>query len=222
MVFTPFLNTMRKSDATLSVTKMNKEIFTIGYSSFSLEVFLNTLKKYKITAVADVRSRPYSQFKPEFNRESFKEKLSKENIAYVFLGEECGARVDDPECYINGKVNYDLVAQNQKFKNGIERIKKGMEKHNIVLMCAEKDPITCHRTILVCRNLQSAGVKIKHILSNGKIEKHKDSEHRLLRLFKLNHPEMYRSDEQRLNDAYSRQGEKIAYETAETSNEKQG
>lgn len=216
------LNTMKKSGATLSVTKMNNEIFTIGYSSFSLEVFLNTLKKYKITAVADVRSQPYSKFKPEFNRESFKEVLSKNNIAYVFLGEECGARVDDSKCYTNGKVNYDLVAQNQIFKNGLKRIKKGMEKYNIVLMCAEKDPITCHRTILVSRNLQSAGVKIKHILSNGRVEQHKDSEQRLLKLFNLNYPEMFRSDEQRLNDAYSRQGEKIAYETAEPLNENLG
>lgn len=198
---------------------MNKVIFTIGYSSFSLEVFINTLKKYKITAVADVRSQPYSQFKPEFNRDSIKGELSKNNIAYVFLGEECGARVDDPKCFINGKVNYDLVAQSQKFKKGLERIKKGMEKFNIVVMCAEKDPITCHRTILVCRNLQSSGVTIRHILSNGRIEKHKESEQRLLRLFKLYHPDMFRSDEQRLNDAYSLQGEKIAYETAEPENE---
>ncbi len=195
------------------------EIFTIGYSSFTLEVFLNTLKKHKITAVADVRSLPYSQFKPEFNRESLKKELYKNSIAYVFLGEECGARVDDPKCYIDGKVNYDLVAQNPKFKNGIERIKKGTEKYTIVLMCAEKDPITCHRTILVCRNLQFAGVKIKHILSNSRVESHKYSEQRLLKLFNLNHPEMFRSDEQRLIDAYARQEEKIAYETAEPSSE---
>lgn len=201
---------------------MNKELFTIGYSSFSLKVFLNTLKKYKITAVADVRSQPYSQFKPEFNRENLKEELYKNNIAYAFLGEECGARVDDPKCYIDGKVNYELVAKNPTFKKGLERIIKGMEKFSIALMCAEKDPITCHRTILVCRNLQSAGVEIKHILSNGRVEKHKDSEQRLMRLFNLNHPDMFRSEEQRLEDAYSLQGEKIAYEIAEPSNKNWG
>jgi len=84
-------------------------------------------------------------------------------------------------------------------------------------MCAEKDPITCHRTILVCRNLQSAGVSIKHILGNGSIENHNDSERRLLRMFKLNHPNMFVDNEQLLNDAYARQGEKIAYQTAEPS-----
>ena len=191
---------------------MTKYIFTIGYSSFPLEGFIRTLKEYKINAVADVRSQPYSQFKPDFNREILKEELAKDNIAYVFLGGECGARVDDPGCYIDGKVDYNLVAKNQKFRAGLGRIKRGMEKFNIVLMCAEKDPITCHRTILICRNLASRGINIRHILSNGSIESHKDSELRLLKLYKLNHPDMFRSEQQRLDDAYMRQGKKIAYE----------
>jgi hypothetical protein len=87
-------------------------------------------------------------------------------------------------------------------------------------MCAEKDPITCHRTILICRNLLlSEGITIKHILSNGRVEDHKDSELRLMKLFKLDQPDLFRTDQQRLDDAYSRQGENIAYEIAESSNE---
>ena len=210
---------MKKLDVMHDIEKKDKVIFTIGYSSFSCELFIEILKKYNINALADVRSQPYSQFKPEFNRENLKRDLSKNNIAYVFLGEECGARVDDPNCYVNGKVNYKLVAQNQKFKTGIERIKKGMEKFNIVLMCAEKDPITCHRTILICRNLASDKITIKHILSNGSVEDHNESEQRLLKLFKLNHPDMFRSEQQRLDDAYKRQSERIAYEVAEQSSQ---
>jgi uncharacterized protein (DUF488 family) len=135
------------------------------------------------------------------------------------LGDVCGARVEDPSCYVNGKVDYALVAENPKFKEGLKRIINGMEKFRIALMCAEKDPITCHRTILICRNLTSRGINIKHILSNGRIEDHKDSEQRLLKLFKLNYPDMFRSEQQLLNDAYSRQGEKIAYEVAESTSE---
>jgi uncharacterized protein (DUF488 family) len=175
-----------------------------------------------MSALADVRSSPYSQFKPEFNKDSLKDFLKEHKIAYVFLGDHCGARVEDPSCYVNGKVDYKLVAENQKFKEGIERIKKGLENFRIALMCAEKDPITCHRTILICRNLLSAGIKIKHILGNGKIEEHKDSEHRLMKLFNLNHPDLFRTEQQRLDDAYSRQGEKIGYETTESKNEHWG
>lgn len=201
---------------------MVNEIFTIGYSTHTLDSFLGFLQKYQITALADVRSSPYSQYKPEFNKESLKIFLSASSIAYVFLGEYCGARVEDPSCYVNGKVDYTLVAESPKFKEGLERIINGMEKYRIALMCAEKDPITCHRTILVCRNLLAVGVTIKHILSNGRVEEHKDSEHRLMKLFNLNQPDLFRSEQQRIEDAYSRQGKKIAYEIAEPSNENWG
>lgn len=132
---------------------MLNELFTIGYSPHTYDSFLNILRKYQISALVDVRSSPYSQFKPEFNRETLKDLLKKHKIAYVFLGDYCGARVEDPTCYVNGKVDYNLVAKSQKFKEGLERIKKGMDIFRIALMCAEKDPITCHRTILISRNL---------------------------------------------------------------------
>jgi len=193
----------------------HKTIYTIGYAPHTLETFVETLKVHQVSAVVDVRSSPYSQYKSEFNRETLKDYLKANQIAYVFLGDYCGARVKDPSCYVNGKVDYRLVAENQKFKEGLDRIKKGMENFSIALMCAEKDPITCHRTILICRNLLSSEIKIKHILSDASVEEHKDSENRLLKIFKLNHPDLFRSEQQRLDDAYSRQGEKIAYETAE-------
>ena len=198
---------------------MSNELFTIGYSPHILDSFLRVLNKHTITAIADVRSSPYSQFKPEFNRDKLSEFLCKNGIAYVFLGDCCGARVEDPSCYVNGKVDYTLVAESPKFKEGMKRIINGMEKYRIALMCAEKDPITCHRTILICRNLSNKGINIKHIMSNGRTENHKDSEQRLLKFFGLNHPDLFRSEQQRLNDAYMRQGKKIAYETAEPASE---
>lgn len=196
------------------------ELFTIGYSPHTLDSFLRILVKYQITAVADVRSSPYSQFKPEFNKDSFSNFLKNQKIAYVFLGDYCGARVEDKNCYVNGKVDYNLVSSSPKFKDGLERIKKGMEKYRIVLMCAEKDPITCHRSILICRNMSGDNIVIKHILSNGMFEEHKYSEQRLMKIFNLNQPNLFLTYKQRLDDAYSRQGKKISYETVENSNDK--
>ena len=100
---------------------MSKELFTIGYSPHIHDSFLRVLKKHKITAVADVRSSPYSQFKPEFNKDQLTAFLNKHGIAYVFLGDYCGARVEDTSCYVNGKVDYTLVAENPKFKEGLKR-----------------------------------------------------------------------------------------------------
>jgi uncharacterized protein (DUF488 family) len=198
------------------------ELFTIGYSPHTLNSFLNILREYQITALVDVRSYPYSKFKPEFNQESLKSFLKRNNIEYVFLGDYCGARVEDPSCYVNGKVDYKRVAQNNKFKEGLERIIVLMENLCIALMCAEKDPIMCHRAILICRNLLSEKIIIKHILGNGKAEEHRDSENRLLELFNLNLPDFFRSEQQRIEEAYSRQGEMIAYKTSEPSTEDWG
>jgi uncharacterized protein (DUF488 family) len=190
---------------------MNNKIHTIGYSTFELEEFIKTIKSHGITAVADVRSSPYSKFKPEFNKKEFQKELKKKDLAYVFLGQELGARVDMPDCYIDNKVDFKLVAQHDIFLNGIDRIKTGMEKFNIVLMCAEKDPITCHRTILICRALRALKIEILHILEHGQIEKHFDTEQRLLALFGLEEPSLFETSEQRINHAYDLQAEKIAY-----------
>ncbi len=190
----------------------SSELFTIGYSPHDLDSFLCILKKYQITAVADVRSAPHSQFKPEFNRNQLSEFLKKNGVIYVFLGDVCGARIEEPDCYLNGKVDYSLVAKNQKFNECLRRIVTGMKKFKIALMCAEKDPVTCHRTILICRNLIRYNIDIKHLLSNGDIEKHKDTEQRLLELFNLQYPDLFRSAQERLNDAYLRQGKRIAFE----------
>jgi len=190
---------------------MENQIYTIGYSTFELDEFIRTIKSHGITAVADVRSSPYSKFKPEFNKNDFQKELIKNDLAYVFLGQELGARVDMPDCYVNNKVNFKLVARHDIFLSGIARIKTGMEKYNIVLMCAEKDPITCHRTILICRALRVLKIEICHILENGQIEKHSDLEQRLLTLFDLQEASIFETTEQRINQAYDLQAEKIAY-----------
>lgn len=190
---------------------MKDLIYTIGYSSFNIEDFINTVKSYNITAIVDVRSSPYSKFKPEFNREKFKESLKENNIEYVFLGQECGARIEAAECYKDGRVDFSLVSNNAKFISGLSRIKNGMKNYTIALMCAEKDPLVCHRTILISRNLIKHNIIIKHILDSLTYESHKDVERRLLKKYKLDQPEMFRSEQQRLDDAYERQGKKIAY-----------
>jgi uncharacterized protein (DUF488 family) len=140
------------------------ELFTRGYSKHSLESFLATIQKYRINAIVDVRSIPFSKFKPEFNKDTLYNYLKSNNIEYVFLGNECGARFDDPKCYRNGKADYKLISKHRKFQEGLNRIQEGSKKYKIAIMCAEKDPINCHRMILICRNLKHTGLKIFHVL----------------------------------------------------------
>src|SRR3989304_85714 len=192
---------------------MNKrlELYTIGHSTHSIEEFIKLLAMHSITAVCDVRSTPYSQFTPQFNRELLQQELKRHSISYVFLGEELGARSDNPNCYVNGKVQYGCLAQEPMFQQGINRLVEGLTNYRIALMCAEKDPIACHRTILVCRNLRSMNIEIKHILGDGKIESNIDFERRLLNMLKIPENDLFTSNEDLIEEAYNIQGQKIAY-----------
>jgi uncharacterized protein (DUF488 family) len=191
-----------------------KSIYTIGYSVHSADSFIDILRKHNISAVADVRSQPYSQFKPEFNREKLKLILKQSEMAYVFLGNYIGARIDAPECYKNGKADYQLIAKHPFFRQGLERIRSGMQKYNIALMCAEKDPVNCHRAILICRYLRDNYVEIKHIIDSA-LETHSDTEKRLMKMFKLDQPDLFKTERERLEESYNRQGEKIAFKKDE-------
>lgn len=189
----------------------NKKIYTIGYAAHTIDSFISTLKKFKINALADVRSHPYSKYKPEFNREDLNENLSNAGIKYVFLGDNIGARIKAPECYKNGQVVYDLISRHPLFQAGIDRLIQGMDKYSIALMCAEKDPVNCHRTILICKYLKRYQMQIFHILDINKIEKHSDTEHRLMKSHNMEQPNLFLKDAERLERAYSKQEEKIAY-----------
>ncbi len=191
---------------------MIPELFTIGHSTHSWEKFLELLQRHRIEAVADVRSSPYSQFNPQFNRETLQLALRQANISYVFLGEELGARRAEPECYVNGKVDYSLIAQTPAFVRGLDRLTQGAAKMRIAIMCAEKDPLDCHRCILVSPQLKERGINVQHIHDDGTLESQTEAERRLAQKFDLTERELFQSDAEVLTEAYRRQGEKIAYE----------
>lgn len=187
------------------------ELFTIGYSTHSMEYFIEMLKKHGITALCDVRSSPYSRFMPQFNRELLKNELSNHHIVYIYLGAELGPRSSDSTCYENGKVKYNLLAATDIFQQGLRRLRRGMASYGIALMCAEKDPITCHRMILICRNLRDGDIVIRHILEDGNLEDHIDAEKRLMKLLKIDPVDLFASEADQIQLAYDLQSEKIAY-----------
>ena len=184
-------------------------IFTIGHSTHSKEHFLSLLQQHNITAIADVRSVPYSKFNPHFNQQELKIYLRQHNIKYVFLGKEFGARTENPECYVQGKVQYHKIAQTPEFKNGLNRIKKGVKLYNIALMCSEKAPLDCHRTILVSRYIiEKLHFNIIHILENGTTKTQAEVMNALLG----NHDDLLYSPEKQLEQAYKKQEDIIAYQ----------
>jgi uncharacterized protein (DUF488 family) len=164
------------------------KIFTIGHSNHTIETFIELLHQHQVTALADVRSSPYSRRFPQFNQSALKTALKTVNIAYVPLGDNLGARPRNRDCYIDGMARYDLIAATEAFKIGLNRLIQGSEKYQISLMCAEQDPIVCHRAILICPHLKNAGLEIYHIHKNGDLESNEDLENRVLKqnhLYKL-------------------------------------
>lgn len=192
---------------------MTETLYTIGYSGRSIDDFIALLVQHKITALCDVRSVPYSSRNPQFNREALKRSLKSQNIDYVFLGEELGARPKDPSCYVDGKAIYQKIASSALFKEGLERIEIGLQKgYVLALMCAERDPMTCHRSILICRNLRGQGIDIRHIIDHEIMETQADLEKRLIAQLKL-HPDMFKDTDSNalIERAYDVQGDRIAY-----------
>jgi uncharacterized protein (DUF488 family) len=190
---------------------MSDIVYTIGHSTHSLEQFISLLHRHAITALCDVRSRPYSRMHPQFNRETLTEVLQEAGIKYVFLGKELGARSEDKSCYRDGQARYELIARTGLFQSGIDRVKDGAHKFRVALMCAEKEPLECHRTILVGRRLIDDGLQVKHILADGKVEDHSCSIDRLIAMLKISRNDMFRSPEDVVTDAYTLQGNAIAY-----------
>lgn len=186
-------------------------IYTIGHSKHPIERFTALVQQHGIEALADVRSTPYSRFNPQFNREKLQAALAGLGIRYVFLGEELGARSKDPACYEDGRVSYAKLAASQLFRAGIDRLLTGMREHRIALMCAEREPLDCHRTILVARELEKAGVPVTHILQDGSLEPHRHALERLAADLEIVGTDLFRSPDELLEEAYEKQGARIAY-----------
>lgn len=185
-------------------------LYTIGHSTHPIEAFIVLLQRHCIEVICDVRSSPYSRYNPQYNRENLIPALKAAGVKYVYLGKELGPRSESPSCYVDGKVSYKRLAETEIFREGLNRLREGMEKYRVSLLCAEKDPLTCHRTILVCRELRGE-VEIHHILEDGGIETQNELERRLLHETKMNQLDIFETGSDPVERALDAQANKIAY-----------
>lgn len=194
-------------------------LFTIGHSTHELKVFLDLLKSHNIQAIGDVRSQPYSGRFPQYSKEALEQTLKENHVRYVFLGKELGARRTEDCCYVEGQAKYELVAKTPAFSRGIERVLHGLSKYRLALLCSERDPLTCHRTILVCKHLRGKGFDIEHILADGTLESQEELEARMLKTLGKSQPSLFASREETIEHAYEEQGGRIAYRQSPNSKE---
>ena len=198
-------------------------VYTIGYSGFKLDEFIEKIKEYKIDVIIDVRSSPYSQYFKEYNKENICKVLNElegKKIYYRNYSLEFGARQLDLEgnYYPKGYLDFEKFSQSENFLSGVKKLEDSMKQnYTVVLMCAEKDPFTCHRTILVARAFFKRGYKIIHLMPDGKNVTQEDIEKQLLDKYAKNRRQMglfnpiVISEEEHINEAYRKHNEKIGY-----------
>lgn len=198
---------------------MKKIIYTIGYTGFSVDEFVELLKQKRINVVIDVRSTPYSERYSEYNKDNIEKVLKENSIYYRNYISEFGARQESPEFYTSdGYLDFELFSKSKQFHVGVNKICNSIDKgYNIVILCAEKNPIQCHRTILVARAFSDLGYDIIHLMPNNQTMTQKQVESELLNKYFPNRGQISifsncnMTDEECLREAYKIQNQKIGY-----------
>ena len=165
-------------------------IKTIGHSNHPIERFVDLLKAGGVEAVVDVRSMPYSRRFPQFGRERLAQSLSAADILYRYEGAALGGKPKDG-------AGYDALAKRADFKDALDRLIASSADTTLCLMCAEKEPLDCHRTVLVSRRLAERGVPIEHLLADGKRKPHAVLEEELLAGSEEGLPDLFTTVEDR-------------------------
>lgn len=185
-------------------------LYTVGHSNHPIGRFLELLRGAGIDCVADVRSVPFSRRFPQFSQKALAGSLEGAGIEYWFLGGALGARPKDQGCYEQGKVSYARIAETTAFQSAIDAIIIASGTKRIALMCAEREPLDCHRTILVARELAQRGCVIAHILADGTIMAQAEIEARLLRTMRQS-DDLFEDRETALARAYHKRAAQLAF-----------
>lgn len=141
-----------------------RAIYTLGYGRRTFPEFLAVLQRYEVDCLVDVRSAPYSRYRPEFSKPALEAALPTHAIRYVFMGDALGGRPDDPDCYVAGKVDYDRLRERESYGRGIDRLRRALEQGmRVGLMCSEGRPEDCHRSKLIGVSLSALALPVLHI-----------------------------------------------------------
>lgn len=196
----------------------DSKVYSIGYSSFNQDEFIEVLKSHQIDCLIDVRSNPFSQYHVDYNKNTISDTLNKNGILYRNYKTEFGARQDDKSFYCKeGYLDFERFIASPQFHEGISKIKAGIDLgYRFCLMCAETDPINCHRSIMVGRGLLQSGIIVSHILKSRSSESQHDIEQRMLDIYFKNRNqtslfENAQSEAEMILECYRRRNQEIGY-----------
>lgn len=145
-------------------------ILSIGYGNRSIDDFINILINQQIRYLIDLRSSPFSKFRPEYNRDNLEKVLKAKQLKYVFMGDAIGGLPKDRTCYTDDQVDYDKVKGKSFYQDGIGRLIKAFNgNYSVAIMCSEGKPEMCHRSKLVGVTLEEKGIPVIHVDENGSL-----------------------------------------------------
>ena len=186
------------------------ELFSIGHSSLPAERFVRLLRDSGINTLADVRSVPGSRRFPWFSKNNLAALLERDGIGYIWMGDALGGRPRHANLYRDGVADYEAMAAAAEFRGGLDRLTDAAANARVCMMCAEREPLDCHRCLLVARSLASRGLTVGHVLHDGTIESHADTERRLLELTGDGCDLFAAGQQERLAAAYRRRARAVA------------
>jgi uncharacterized protein (DUF488 family) len=190
---------------------MTFDLCSIGHSNIPADRFVGMLQSAGVDAIADVRSVPLSRFFPWFSGKPLAARLADAGIGYAAMGEALGGRPRSDGLYRNGVADYEAMAARPEFLRARESLIEGATRSRICLLCAERDPLDCHRFLLVSRRLAERGLTIGHILHDGRIEPHDTTEQRMLALDDEDCDLFAAGQAERLAAAYRRRAQAVAF-----------
>jgi len=190
---------------------MSFDLFSIGHSNIAAERFLALLRDVGVDTIADVRSTPFSRRFPWFSGKTLAATLTQHGMTYLAYGDALGGRPRDAALYRDGVADYEAMARQPHFQAGLDRLLTDATRLRVCLMCAEREPLDCHRCLLVARSLAERGLTIGHILHDGTVEPHAATEQRLLALTGASDDLFVTGQDERLAAAYRRRARAVAY-----------
>lgn len=190
---------------------MISAIYTTGYAGHSAPSLVQLLQTTGITVLADVRSNPFSGRQPEMDKPALMQALRCAGMRYVFMGEQLGGRPRNPKLYRAGRIDPQALLAHEGYRAGVARLIAGAASHSICLLCAERDPISCHRGLYIAESLQEAGMQVLHLIPGKPAEDHQATRTRMAELAHMEHADLFASEKDRLSMAIDQMREKIAF-----------